>query len=72
MPVYVLPVFIHRPGVQCFPCNLLIGLVQPNGTGLHHIGQRMRLQVSAGTGYRAPPSRPGVPSGITSIRLLPA
>jgi predicted MPP superfamily phosphohydrolase len=62
----------HVHGGQFFPWNLLIGLVQPYNIGLHHVGQRMWLYVSAGTGYWGPPSRLGVPAEITSIRLARA
>jgi predicted MPP superfamily phosphohydrolase len=60
----------HVHGGQFFPWNLLIGLVQPYNIGLHRVGQRMWLYVSAGTGYWGPPSRLGVPAEITSIRLV--
>jgi predicted MPP superfamily phosphohydrolase len=62
----------HVHGGQFFPWNLLIGLVQPYNVGLHHVGQRMWLYVSAGTGYWGPPSRLGVPAEITSLRLVTA
>jgi len=59
----------HLHGGQFFPWNFLIRLVQPYRTGLHFMERRMWLYVSAGTGYWGPPSRLGVPSEITSIRL---
>lgn len=59
----------HIHGGQFFPWNFLIGLVQPWSTGLHRVDRRLWLYVSAGTGYWGPPSRLGVPSEITSIRL---
>jgi hypothetical protein len=59
----------HIHGGQFFPWNFVIGLVQPYRTGLHFVERRMWLYVSAGTGYWGPPSRLGVPSEITSIRL---
>ena len=62
----------HVHGGQFFPWNLFIGLVQPYTRGLHRVNQRMWLYVSAGTGYWGPPSRLGVPSEITSIRLARA
>jgi predicted MPP superfamily phosphohydrolase len=62
----------HIHGGQFFPWNLIIGLVQPFGLGLHRVEQRMWLYVSAGTGYWGPPSRLGVPAEITSIRLVRA
>jgi predicted MPP superfamily phosphohydrolase len=62
----------HVHGGQFFPWNMFIGLVQPYTRGLHRVNQRMWLYVSAGTGYWGPPSRLGVPSEITSIRLTRA
>ena len=62
----------HVHGGQFFPWNMFIGLVQPYTRGLHRVNQRMWLYVSAGTGYWGPPSRLGVPSEITSIRLARA
>jgi len=62
----------HIHGGQFFPWNLVIGLVQPFGLGLHRVNRRMWLYVSAGTGYWGPPSRLGVPSEITSLRLVRA
>ncbi|MEZ5541846.1 MAG: metallophosphoesterase [Pseudomonadota bacterium] len=62
----------HIHGGQFFPWNLLIGLVQPFGLGLHRVDGRMWLYVSAGTGYWGPPSRLGVPAEITSLRLARA
>jgi predicted MPP superfamily phosphohydrolase len=62
----------HVHGGQFFPWNMFIGLVQPYTKGLHRVNQRMWLYVSAGTGYWGPPSRLGVPSEITSIRLARA
>lgn len=59
----------HLHGGQFIPWNYLIRLVQPWRTGLHLMDRRMWLYVSAGTGYWGPPSRLGVPSEITSIRL---
>ena len=61
----------HIHGGQFFPWNLMIGLVQPFGTGLHRL-ERMWLYVSAGTGYWGPPLRLGVPSEITLVRLVAA
>ncbi|MDX1696863.1 MAG: hypothetical protein R3308_01180, partial [Thiohalobacterales bacterium] len=60
----------HIHGGQFFPWNLVIGLVEPYTTGLHRVDGRMWLYVNAGTGYWGPPSRLGVPSEITSIRLV--
>jgi len=62
----------HIHGGQFFPWNLVIGLVQPFGLGLHRVQKRMWLYVSAGTGYWGPPSRLGVPAEITSLRLVRA
>ncbi len=62
----------HIHGGQFFPWNLVIGLVQPYGLGLHRVDRRMWLYVSAGTGYWGPPSRLGVPAEITSLRLVRA
>jgi predicted MPP superfamily phosphohydrolase len=62
----------HIHGGQFFPWNLVIGLVQPFGLGLHRVDDRMWLYVSAGTGYWGPPSRLGVPAEITSLRLVRA
>ena len=62
----------HIHGGQFFPWNLVIGLVQPFGLGLHRVDQRMWLYVSAGTGYWGPPTRLGVPAEITSLRLVRA
>lgn len=62
----------HIHGGQFFPWNLLIGLVQPFGLGLHRVDDRMWLYVNAGTGYWGPPSRLGVPAEITALRLVPA
>jgi predicted MPP superfamily phosphohydrolase len=62
----------HIHGGQFFPWNLFIGLVEPFDIGLHRVEDRMWLYVSAGTGYWGPPSRLGVPSEITSIRLVRA
>jgi len=62
----------HIHGGQFFPWNLIIGLVQPYGLGLHRVDGRMWLYVSAGTGYWGPPSRLGVPAEITSLRLVHA
>lgn len=62
----------HIHGGQFFPWNLVIGLVQPFGLGLHRVNGHMWLYVSAGTGYWGPPSRLGVPAEITSLRLVRA
>jgi predicted MPP superfamily phosphohydrolase len=62
----------HVHGGQFFPWNLFIGLAQPFNNGLHRVHERMWLYVSAGAGYWGPPSRLGVPSEITSIRLTRA
>ena len=62
----------HVHGGQFIPWNLFIGLVQPFNNGLHRVHERMWLYVSAGSGYWGPPSRLGVPSEITSIRLTRA
>lgn len=60
----------HIHGGQFFPWNLFIGLAQPFTTGLHRVRDRMWLYVSSGTGYWGPPQRLGVPSEITSIKLV--
>ncbi len=62
----------HVHGGQFIPWNFFIGLVQPFNNGLHRVHERMWLYVSAGSGYWGPPSRLGVPSEITSIRLTRA
>ena len=62
----------HVHGGQFFPWNFMINLVQPFNNGLHRVDERMWLYVSAGSGYWGPPSRLGVPSEITQLKLVRA
>jgi uncharacterized protein len=61
----------HTHGGQFFPWNLLIGLVQPLGSGLK-LFEKTWLYVNRGTCYWGPPNRAGVRPEITSIRLRKA
>lgn len=69
---YDLPLSGHIHGGRFFPWNPGIGLLQPFSPGLRRVERRMWLYVGAGTGYRGPPNRPGVPPEITELRLSAA
>jgi hypothetical protein len=58
----------HTHGGQFFPWNLLIGLVQPLGSGLE-LFDRTWLYVNRGTCYWGPPNRAGVRPEISSLKL---
>jgi predicted MPP superfamily phosphohydrolase len=59
----------HTHGGQFWPWNFLVRLQQPFTAGLGRLG-RMWVYTSRGTGYWGPPTRFGVPSEITLIRLV--
>lgn len=61
----------HTHGGQFLPWNLFVPLQQPFVAGLHRQGA-MWVYVSRGTGYWGPPTRFGVPSEITLLRLVRA
>jgi predicted MPP superfamily phosphohydrolase len=58
----------HTHGGQYFPWNLFVGLAHPFTVGLHPYRSTL-IYVSPGTGYWGPPTRAGVPSEITLLRL---
>jgi predicted MPP superfamily phosphohydrolase len=61
----------HTHGGQFWPWNLFVRLQQPFTAGLHRLNH-LWVYVSRGTGYWGPPTRLGVPSEITRLRLVPA
>ncbi|WP_124077715.1 metallophosphoesterase [Pigmentiphaga humi] len=61
----------HTHGGQFLPWNFFVPLQQPFVAGLHRVG-RMWLYINRGSGYWGPPTRFGVPSEITLLRLVPA
>jgi predicted MPP superfamily phosphohydrolase len=61
----------HTHGGQFWPWNLFVRLQQPFTAGLHRLNH-LWVYVSRGTGYWGPPTRFGVPSEITRLRLVPA
>jgi hypothetical protein len=61
----------HTHGGQFWPWNLFVRLQQPFTAGLHRLNH-LWVYVSRGTGYWGPPTRLGVPSEITLLRLVPA
>lgn len=60
----------HTHGGQFWPWNLFVRLQQPFTAGLHRL-QQLWVYTSRGTGYWGPPTRFGVPSEITRLRLVP-
>ncbi len=65
---YQLQLSGHTHGGQFFPWNLLIGLVQPLGSGLGKFDDTW-LYVNRGTCYWGPPNRAGVRPEVTSLKL---
>jgi predicted MPP superfamily phosphohydrolase len=61
----------HTHGGQFWPWNYFIKYFQPFAQGLHRL-KDLWVYVNRGTGYWGPPTRFGVPSEITRIRLVPA
>ncbi len=61
----------HTHGGQFLPWNFLVRLQQPFVSGLHRL-RDLWVYVSRGTGYWGPPTRFGVPSEITCLKLVRA
>jgi predicted MPP superfamily phosphohydrolase len=61
----------HTHGGQFWPWNLFVRMQQPFTAGLHKLNQ-LWVYISRGTGYWGPPTRFGVPSEITFLRLVSA
>jgi predicted MPP superfamily phosphohydrolase len=61
----------HTHGGQFWPWNLFVRLQQPFTAGLHRLND-LWVYTSRGTGYWGPPTRLGVPSEITRLKLVPA
>jgi predicted MPP superfamily phosphohydrolase len=61
----------HTHGGQFWPWNLFVRLQQPFVSGLHRL-RDLWVYVSRGTGYWGPPTRFGVPSEITCLKLVRA
>lgn len=59
----------HTHAGQYFPMSVLIHLMQPYVSGLHHHDATTQIYVSRGTGYWGPPNRAGSPSEITLLTL---
>lgn len=59
----------HTHAGQYFPMSVLIHLMQPYVSGLHHHEGPTHIYVSRGTGYWGPPNRAGSPSEITCLTL---
>lgn len=59
----------HTHAGQYFPMSVLIHLMQPYVSGLHHHEGPTHIYVSRGTGYWGPPNRAGSPSEITLLTL---
>ena len=59
----------HTHGGQYVPWNYVVDLVQPYTAGLHKHGPTW-IYVNRGTGFWGPPIRIGVPSEITTIKLV--
>jgi uncharacterized protein len=61
----------HTHGGQFWPWNLFVRLQQPFTAGLDRLAS-LWVYTSRGSGYWGPPTRLGVPSEITRIRLVAA
>lgn len=59
----------HTHAGQFHPWSFYVPLAHPYTRGLNRHGQKLWVYVNAGTGYWGPPTRFGIPSEVTLLRL---